>query len=278
MKLKINKQILGYTLYGILIFIALLYLRFPNDVVVNYVVSTLSERNPNVMLSIDSIKPSFPPGLTAKNLTFGFKDEADSTIQADMLTVRPGLLSLLRGKSTLILDAITYGGTIEGNLAIANLRSGEGPVNTEISFDSLNIDKCSYLTDKLGRQITGKLQGSLTYTIGNEGFAGSTGNLNFTILNGTYQLLESLFGFDKLDFSKVEGQMTLKSGVLKIDKLKLTGEKVRCSLKGNIVLNSNAIKSSHMDITCNVEIPGQNNKKVSILVGGTLGKPTTKIM
>ena len=26
------------------------------------------------------------------------------------------------------------------------------------------------------------------------------------------------------------------------------------------------------------EVPGQSNKKVSILVGGTLGKPTTKIM
>jgi hypothetical protein len=278
MKLKINKQIVGYTIYGILIFIALFYLRFPNDVVVNYITSTLSERNPNVMLSIDSIKPSLPPGLKANNLTLGFKDEADSTIQADMLTVRPGLLSLLKGKSTLIFYAITYGGTIEGNLALANLRSGEGPVNTEISFDSLNIDKCSYLTDKLGRQITGKFQGSLTYNIGNEGFAGSTGNLNFTILNGTYQLLESLLGFDKLDFSKIEGQMTLKSSVLKIDKLKLTGEKVRCSLKGNIVLNSNAIKSSQIDITCDVEIPGQSNKKMSILVSGTLGKPITKIM
>jgi type II secretion system protein N len=278
MNLKIDRRIVGYTIYGVLILIVLLYLRFPGEVVADYVASTLTGGNPDIMLSIDSIKPTFPPGVKAENIFVSFREDADSNIRLDMLTAGPALLRLLKGKSSFFINMRTYGGTAEGHLDFPGFTSLKEPIDAEISIDNVNVESFAYLRAKLGRQVTGVLKGILTYNSGNNAFTDSTGNIDFTLTNGSYQLLESLVGFDKLDFTKIEGQMTLKNNVLKIDKLKLTGDKVLCSLKGNIVLISNAIKKSQMDMTCDIEIPGQNSKKLSIKLGGTLGKPTTKII
>ncbi|MCX5913988.1 MAG: AMP-binding protein, partial [Deltaproteobacteria bacterium] len=92
------------------------------------------------------------------------------------------------------------------------------------------------LRQALARQITGKLEGAVAYSSTAEAQKNEAGSIDFTLTNGTYQLLEGILGFDRLDFSRVEGKISFRNGALKITRLVLTGEKLRCSLKGNILL------------------------------------------
>ena len=70
--------------------------------------------------------------------------------------------------------------------------------------------------------------------------------------------------------------MSLKNGVLTITKLKLMGEKAACTLSGDITLNPADIKSSQINLNAAIELPGQNNKKISMVLTGPLGNPTIK--
>ncbi len=136
-----------------------------------------------------------------------------------------------------------------------------------MNFENLDIEKCSYLREKLGRRVTGKLGGSFTYD--------SDSKLTFNIQKGSYPLLENVFGFDKLDFNAIDGQVSLKNGVVKISKLTLKGEKINYSLKGDISLNAQ-LKNSVINLSGTFEILALNSKKGTILITGTLGNAITR--
>ncbi|PIP06711.1 MAG: hypothetical protein COX51_08140, partial [Syntrophobacteraceae bacterium CG23_combo_of_CG06-09_8_20_14_all_50_8] len=99
---------------------------------------------------------------------------------------------------------------------------------------------------------------------------GDGGQLDFIARNGSYQLLESMFGLDKLDFNTVEGQISIRGGVLTINKLRLKGDKISCSIKGDVVLKDD-IRNSEVNLSGAMEIASLKNKKVSMLITGTIG-------
>jgi type II secretion system protein N len=277
MKLKLNRAIAGYILAGVAMLLILLTLRFPGEAVTDYVKAAAAARYPQTMLSIDAIRPSFPPGLEAENVTVGFRGRPEATLRADGLTIRPGGLSLLRGRLAILLAAEGYGGEVRGRIDFTRLFSFQGPLAAEANFLELRIEKCAWLKEVLSRQITGTLKGAGTFGGTSEALKNGTGNLDFTLTNGTYQLLENFFGFERLDFSKVEGKVSYRNGALRIAQLTLTGEKIRLSLKGNILL-ADLLRDSQIDLTGAIEIPVQNNKRVTMAIDGTLGNPKTRFM
>jgi type II secretion system protein N len=277
MRIKINRRIVSYVLCGILIMAALLYLRFPSEAVTQYLVSVVSEHQPDTILLIDAVKPTIPPGLSFENIQMGFRDLPEASIHADKLKVRPDYWNFLKGKSSLVIGADMYEGSLKGSVDVAGFIPARGPVHAKMNIQDISIQKFHFITKRIGRQISGKLTGFLTYNGELNNVLTGSGSMEFTLLSGSYPLLENLFGFDKLDFDKVEAAMDLKNGVLKVSKLKLTGEKVRCLLKGDILLKPD-VRNSQLEMTCSIEFPGQSNKKVTLAITGTLGNPATKLM
>ena len=270
-----TKKWIAYTIYGILVTVVFLYWCFPSDNVADYIESTVTANNPNITLSIDSVNLCFPPGIRLNNLLVGFKDKPGSTLKANILRIRPGLANLLRGRLSLFLDANTREGNIKGRLNFANLFSGKGPVNAKAKFNNIDIGSCSYLKTLLGRQVTGKLKGSLIYN-GNRELINSAGSAEFVLLDGSIQLLQNMFGFDKLVFDAIETDMVLKNRILKMNKLNLSGKQLRGSLSGNIFLN-NDITRSRLNIKGNVAIPALN-RKLSVVIKGTITNPKAKFI
>jgi type II secretion system protein N len=275
LNLKLNRAIAGYILAGVAMLLIVLYLRFPGEAVTDYVKSTVTAGYPDTLLSIDAILPSFPPGLAIENVTVGFRDRPEATLHADGLTVRPGGLPLLRGRLAILMAAEGYGGEARGRIDYTNLFSFQGPLAAEANFRDIRIEKCAWLKGVMSRQITGTLKGALTFGGTAGALKNGTGNLDFTLTSGTYQLLENFFGFEKLEFSKVDGKVSYRNGALRITQLTLTGEKIRLSLKGNILL-ADPMQDSQIDMTGAFEIPVQNSKRVTMEISGTLGNPKTR--
>jgi type II secretion system protein N len=212
-----------------------------------------------------------------ENITAGFQGRPEATLHADRLVVRPGWLSLLRGRFAFFLAAEGYGGVFRGRVDFTDTFSLHGPLSAEADFREIRIEKCAWLRDALVRQITGTLKGSASFSGAAETLKNGTGNIEFTLTNGTYPLLESFLGFDRLDFNKVDAKISIRNGALKITGLNLKGEKLRCSLKGNILL-ADDIRDSQIDLTGTIEIPVENNKRVTLAISGTLGNPKTKFL
>jgi type II secretion system protein N len=277
MKPGMNRTIAGYILAGVAMLALLLYLRFPGEAVTDYVKAVAAVRHPGMLLSIDTVQPAIPPGVALVNVTAGFRERPEATLHADRLGIRPGWLSLFRGRLALVMAAEGYGGDVRGRVDYANFFSLQGPLSVEANFRGIQIEKCLWLRDALARRITGTLKGSASFSSAAETMKNGTGNLDFTLTNGTCQLQESLFGIDRIDFNTVDAKISFRNGAVKITGLNLNGEKIRISLKGNILL-ADDIRESLIDLNGTIEIPMQGNKRVTLAVSGTLGNPKTRFM
>ena len=276
MRPRNHRAVVGYILAGVAMLILFLYLRFPGGAVTE-TIKAEAARYPGLLLSIDAARPAIPPGVTLENVTAGFRGRPEATLHADSLGVRPGWLSLLRGRLALVMAAEGYGGDVRGRIEFANIYSVKGPLSAEMNIREIRIEKCAWLRDALARQITGTLKGSATFSGAAESLKNGTGNIDFTLTNGTFQLLENLLGFDRIDFNKVDAKVSFRNGALKIAGLTLNGEKIRISLKGNILL-ADDFRESQIDLNGSIEIPMQGNKRVTLVISGTLGNPKTRFM
>jgi len=275
--IKINRPVVAYILFGFMVFVAMLYLRFPGGAVAQYLVSSVSERQPERLLLIDDVKPAIPPGLSIENVVVGLRNHPEANIRMERFQVRPSFWNLLKGKSSLILGGNMYGGSLSGNVDAVRFMRFQGPIQARLNVRDVSIQKCNFITMRMGRQISGKLTGLLTYRGDLDNFLSGSGSTEFILRNGSYPFLENIFGFNKLDFDKVEAQMDLKNGMLRINNLKLSGPKVHLTLKGDILLKGD-IKNSQLEMTSSIEFPGQSNSKITMAIGGTIGNPTTRMM
>lgn len=277
MKLKMNRAIAGYILAGIAMLLIFLYLRFPGEALTDYAKAAAVARYPQALVSIDAIRPAIPPGVAASGITVAFRDRPEATIHADSLTFRPGGLALLRGRLAILMAAEGYGGGLEGRVDFSRLFSLRGPLSAAMNLRDIRVEKCAWLRDSLVRQVTGTLKASIAFSGTAEALKSGTGTVDFTVTNGTFPLQESFMGIEKIDFTRVEGKATFRSGALRITQLTLTGEKIRCSLKGNILL-ADDFPASKIDLNGTIELPMMGNRRVTLTIGGTIGNPNSRIM
>jgi type II secretion system protein N len=276
MRPRIHRAVVGYILAGVAMLIVFLYLRFPGGAVTDCIKAE-ALRHPGLHLSIDTTRPAIPPGVTLENVTAGFRGRPEATLHADSVGIRPGWLSLFRGRLALVTAAKAYGGDVRGRIEFTDFFSWSGPLSAEMNIRDVRIEKCAWLRDALVRQITGTLKGAVSFG-GNAGaLKNGTGNLDFTLTNGAWPLLENLFGFDRLDFSRIEVKGSFRNGALKIAGLTLTGEKMNISLRGNILLADDFLES-RIDMNGSIETLVQGGKRMTLAIGGTLGNPKTRFM
>ena len=266
-----------YVVVGLTAAILFLYLRFPSDIFRDYFIDRLAEIYPGATITLGDVKPNFSPGVTLTKVDIRPNNRTSSDIQAETVTINPDLWKLVKGMTTLHLNAHGYDGRVDGDLNFNNFLSIRGPMKAEIKFENMTLQKIGFIKDLFGRQMTGKLRGTLTFQSKGQTWTDGVGRLDFTLLNGAYPLLENISGIDRLDFTMVEGQVDLTEKTLKIGKLNLNGDKVRCMLKGDITINMEDFNNSQLNLTGGLEIRALNNKKVPLSITGTFAKPVTKV-
>lgn len=277
MKPRRIRAIVGYTLVGIAMLLVFLYLRFPAEALKDYITAVAAARNPGSSFAIQSVRPAFPPGLELTDVTIASRERPEAILHTDHFRVRPGGAALLRGRYAIVMAAEGYGGEGKGRIDFFRPFSFKGPLSAEVSIRDVRVDKCSWLRDVLARPITGTFKGSAAFSGTAEALKGGTGNIDFTLTNGTFPLLEGFPGFEKIDFSRIEGKVSYRNGALKINQLTLSGDKVRCSLKGNVLLAED-FRESQIDLNGTIEISVQGSRRMTLTIGGTLSNPKSRLM
>jgi type II secretion system protein N len=269
-----SKKWLGYTIYGILVTVLFLYVLFPAHRMAGYIESLVSERNPRVGLSIGSADIAFPLGLNCEKVVFGLKGEPESEIEADLVKGRFSLLRLLKGDTSLLITALAYGGTVDARLDSPD-RFSSGAITADMTFEDIELGECTYLKDAAGRDIKGRLDGTLLYEGNLHDIINGEGNASFSLNEGVIGLQKALFGFETLAFEKAEGKMILKNRIVALDSLKVEGKEMTSSLSGRIFLNRN-FAQSRLSLKGNVDIETLG-KNLSLNVRGTISKPLSNV-
>jgi type II secretion system protein N len=243
----------------------------------DYLVSTVSTRNPDAVLAIGAVKPYFLPGVTLEKVAYGSRQNPEATLQINRLTARFDLLNLLRGKTRLLLQGDIYKGIFKGYCDFADFLTLSRPSRCEIKLDDVGLEQFAYVKGSLNRTITGKLSANVSYRRDYERIGESGGTGEFNIVNGSYPLMENILGFESIAFSKIEGRFNIKGDSLKIDRIKLTGTQINCSLQGDIVLN-NDIERSPLTMSGTIEVAAAGSRRINVAIGGIIGNPTIKLM
>jgi type II secretion system protein N len=178
----------------------------------------------------------------------------------------------MTGRLALRFQATAMGGRIDGDVAFRNRFSASGPVQTDLRFGSINAADCPWLAEILGRQVRGRVDGQLRFDgLPGQWMAGS-GHIELVLVNGLVSFQAPLFGLDEMTFTRMEGNMDLENGTLKVNRFEFAGENVQGAFQGNVRVEGDFARS-RLALRGDVNLPAAGTERFAVEVAGTVASP-----
>ncbi len=265
----------GYVLFALAVLLFFAWLRMPSDALRSLVLSALSKYQAEVQIRFDSAQFAFPLGVTLTGFSAQRQDASGWRIDAETLTARPEISSLMTGHLALRFQAATMGGTIDGEIAFRNRFSTSGPMQAHLKFGNINAADCPWLAGALGRQVRGWVDGQIRFSGLPQQWTAGSGHLEVVFVNGMVPFQAPVFGLNEMTFSRAEGNMDLENGTLKVNRFQLTGESIQGAFQGNVHLEGN-VPLSRLALRGDVNLPAAGAERFAVEVAGTVASPVVK--
>ena len=249
---KGKKRWLGYTIYGIVLTIVLLYFRFPSDALRDYFINTLEESYPELHLSVDKISPSFPFKLNIQGPRLTLKENPNKIlVKADNLSLSPKVWSLLTGKYEFNIYSSAYNGELTGFIRFDEDLM-EPPFDSMFEFKGLQLDQTSDLKEMTGFPLTGIFSGTVTYN-GKGPFPGNaSGDVDIRITDCRIGLTKPILSLTSLEFNEISAKATLNRQILSIKNIDLKGREMNGTISGRATMRREILES-RLDLRGTIE-------------------------
>lgn len=239
-----KKKWFGYILYCLIITAGFLYLRFPSDVIKDYLRNTVNKPNIPIVLSIDGVKPWPTFGLKVDEAEISLKDASSPKLfKAESLIVRPEIWSFVKGSRRYCFQCQAYGGDIKGCVQFRQ-NAMTLPFHTEIEVKGMQVGGYEYLEDLAGRRIQGNLSGTLHYNGQRKNLMSGDGGANLRLFDGAIEILLPLLGLDSIAFNEIVIDMVLRKRMINIARCELSGDQLKGKLSGKIRLRKQLTRSA----------------------------------
>jgi len=217
-----------------------------------YLEAAVARANPSLLLSVEKVAPSLPPGLEIMKIKLSLRERPkDVLLSSAKISIRPELLSLLQGDPKYAFDARAYKGKAQGTLHLMG-NDRNAPFTTQIQLKDIDIGECAYLTSLIGHRIGGILGGTLTFSKRSNLLIDGTGEANIRVLDGRVVLSEPILSFEKVKFTELSIKMALKDQKIDLTQVALKGREVKGTLSGTIGLKRQ-ISRSTLDLRGKIE-------------------------
>ena len=226
-------------MYIIVVTALFIYYLFPSDAVKKYIAFNLNKANPELNITIDNIKPVFPPGLRLYNVSL--YRLSNLLLKAKQIKITPGFLSLFRPKTTFFFKAEAYEGILEGR---ADIMANKLMINADLS--GVRTKDMSVVQNLANRKISGMLSGKVRYS-GNREFAGTV-NAKLTLLNCEVELLTPVFNLESFSFESIAADVTINNRKIQINECIIKGNQADGEISGSVNLK-NPLGKSFLNLT-----------------------------
>ena len=227
------------SIYIIVVGVFFIYYLFPSDAVKKYIAFNLNRANTELNITIDNIKPVFPPGLRLYNVSL--YRLSNLLLEAKQIKITPGLLSLFRPKTTFFFKAEAYEGILEGR---ADIMANKLMINADLS--GVRTKDMSVVQNLANRKISGMLSGKVRYS-GNREFAGTV-NAKLTLLNCEVELLTPVFNLESFSFESIAADVTINNRKIQINECIIKGNQADGEISGSVNLK-NPLGKSFLNLT-----------------------------
>jgi type II secretion system protein N len=288
---KHRKWIL-YTLYGLLLALALLYYRFPSDAVMEYIQAKVHRINPSLLVTFERMSLSFPLGIKFAQAELHLQKNPEKTVfKIKEFIIKPKIWSLIGNKPEYCFICEAYDGNITG--CINFQKDDRGTIYySSFTLNDIHIDDNSPLLSDIKDHLRGIIKGNITYS-GREIYdPDGTGEASINLSNGSYKLAEPVLDINAVDLKEVLIKMTLKDQKLNITNAELKGDTILGQASGSLNLKD-TIQKSRLNIKGTIEPTAtliknstnansavlffkqsMKNGKISFTLQGTIDKPS----
>lgn len=247
-----NRKWIGYGIYAVLFTGVMLYCRFPGEAFGNYLKVKAREANPDVILSFKAVSPSFPLGLRLSDVhVYQRETEAPPVFSARRFDVSPKLGSFLSKTPAFRFESHSYGGGMRGLFQFDRMDMS-GPFHVSVNLENLQIEQYPRIYGFIHRQISGLLNGRVTYHYTDGGWYEGNGTADLNVSAGEIELPQPIFGLRALKLEQTSLSAVLKAKQIRIQQLVFAGPVVKGGLTGDVLLR-NTFFSSRLNLKGTLE-------------------------
>ncbi len=243
---------LGYVVFAVIACGLFMYLCFPSEAVREYMEASTSKVAPAFSLKIRRVRLTLPFGLELEQTYLDHLYQPGITLfKADSFVLIPSMQTFVLRKPVLRFDCRAYKGSIKGIVASETF-SLAGPYQSDIEVDGVLLGQYPLLRQKLKRQCTGAMTGTLSYMWAQGDFLQGSGRADLSIADGTVRFAQPFLGLESVDFHRISAQVILKNQTISLHRLDFQGKQVEGTGSGTIRLNPSFERSS-LDLTVSVK-------------------------
>ncbi len=236
--MKSIKKRLFYFFYLIGVMAFSLYFLFPSDAVKTYISDTINQTAAGIIISIEHVKPAFPPGLALQAVLLS--QGTQPLFGVKRLNIVPVYRFLLGSKKVFLFEGESYDGKLKGQTLISGSEE-KRQLKIDAEFSGIQIKKIAAIPNAARRMISGRLGGKINYqknpTQGEQVDAE-------LILSGTeIRLPEAFLQLKSLNFSKIEARASFANHKLQIRECTARGNQLDLEINGTIRISDNLEKS-----------------------------------
>lgn len=286
------KRVVAYFLFFIFVSLFFVVARFPTDSLVPVIKHAVSSNTPfKVAFSESSFM--FPPGFMLKNITLlePLPTKNRQIITLERLTLNPSIISAFFGKPSATLSAKMLGGSFDFYGETETGDTGD-IIKTNFTLNNMDPGRALFWNDfpwaKLNGVING--EGNINFSFENP-IKNSGGKITLNMGKGNLSIAKAILpDAQAISLSKGEAIVSIKSGVIFLEKCEITGAEVTVALTGTIVMAQLA-QNSRLGLTASIKLRGKLKEKLApftsffkkdktgatmIKIGGTLASPAAR--
>ena len=216
-----------YFIYIPVITVFFIYYLFPSDTAKKYIECRIDGISPDLNVTIDHVKPVFPPGLRFYDTTVEYIN--DSLFNVKELSIMPGLLSFLGRDKTYSFKGKAYAGVLEGRVDILEDKS----IVFETDLAGINLEDITFIRKRDGPKISGILGGSIEF---NGNASGGALNVKLNASDCEVRLSIPVFTLKSIHINGFDADIKIDGRKLVVKHCAIKGKEIGGSFSGFVII------------------------------------------
>ncbi|MBF0497826.1 MAG: type II secretion system protein GspN [Deltaproteobacteria bacterium] len=288
-----NKDILkrwpmaiGLILFGLGLFIVLVYYQFPYNRLTVYLLDRVNEDG-RVNVTVESLKPTRPINFVLNKTAFRLPvgKTLVPLFEPRDIDLQVGLWALLARRLNVAFSSNIFSGKLSGQI---DTDQALHDLSARIDCRALDLSQSPYLQAAADIGVTGKLSGGLTYR-GTRDWVAGTGKAQVSLEDGVLTRLSRLqIPLDSVPYKNIKVTLALDKGRIVVSDFSLKSDQLTAEA-GGIILPAQPLVNSALDLKVTLVMgppssaPGSGagrapgGLRMVMLIKGTLRSPQVQM-
>ena len=234
--MQIFRSRISWAIYIVCAALFFFYILFPSDTVKEYLADQIRQAHPDLTVEIGRLKIGFPLALKLYDVRVYHLGQA--LAEMENLKISANILSLFLTTTHLSFRGSGYGGNFEGQVAISK-NSANREVTIDTDLTGIQVEKLKALNAITAHQITGNLEGTLTFNT-KEPHQGLSGDLILT--DGQIKFSPPILNQKTLSFNTIEAEVMFNNRSLTISRCQIEGNQLGAHVSGSVKISGSSAR------------------------------------